>query len=154
MDEEHDAKDKEIQLAVDMWNTFAGQHGLCQIRTLTDSRRAALKARLKEGLQTWAKAIEMIGESPFCLGENDRKWRANFDFLVRASSFTKVLEGAYQQAAPPGHDPMVGLRLKAKSIKAGITSSTLGRLDVVECLAAGLLTAEEAHIWFAKAGLK
>ncbi len=41
------------------------------------------------------EAIWTIPRTPFCLGENDRGWKANFDFLLQPTSFTKLLEGTY-----------------------------------------------------------
>jgi hypothetical protein len=39
--------------------------------------------------------MDALERSAFCRGENDRGWRADFDFLLQPKSFTKLLEGAY-----------------------------------------------------------
>lgn len=46
-------------------------------------------------LAYWRQVIERIAASSFCRGENNRGWRADFAFLVRAETHVKVLEGKY-----------------------------------------------------------
>jgi hypothetical protein len=46
-------------------------------------------------LEEWQRAMDALERSAFCRGENDRGWRADFDFLLQPKSFTKLLEGAY-----------------------------------------------------------
>lgn len=60
------------------------------------------KARLAENndLTYWASVIDRIAASPFCNGENNRGWVANFDFFVRPDTHVKTLEDQYG-AAPP-----------------------------------------------------
>ena len=36
-----------------------------------------------------------INGLPFCRGENDRGWRANFDWALKPANIAKVLEGVY-----------------------------------------------------------
>jgi hypothetical protein len=36
-----------------------------------------------------------INALAFCRGENDRGWRANFDWALKPTSIAKVLEGNY-----------------------------------------------------------
>lgn len=50
-------------------------------------------------LDYWRQVIERIAASPFCRGENQRGWRADFAFLVRAETHLKVLEGKYDDRA-------------------------------------------------------
>lgn len=55
------------------------------------------KSRLAEepSLDFWGGVIQRIARSSFCRGENDRHWRANFDWLVKRETATKALEGLY-----------------------------------------------------------
>jgi hypothetical protein len=48
-----------------------------------------------------------INSLPFCRGDNDRGWRANFDWAMKPSNIAKVLEGNYGGA--PGGAQTVGL---------------------------------------------
>lgn len=84
-------------LAVKAYNAMADRAGLAQVQKLHDTRKAKLRARLKDcgGLEGWSVALAKVEASPFLTGQNDRGWRADFDFLMRESSFTKLMEGAY-----------------------------------------------------------
>jgi uncharacterized protein YdaU (DUF1376 family) len=70
--------------------------GFPPIRKMTGQRERQLNARLKDStLDEWLKVFSALERSNFCRGENDRGWRADFDFLLQPKSFTKLLEGAY-----------------------------------------------------------
>lgn len=87
-----------LSLALDDWNEFAKANGLSQATKLTKTRKAAMAARLKEngGREGWKAALARIGKSEFLLGKSGRgDWRANLDWLLQASSFQKLIEGAY-----------------------------------------------------------
>lgn len=82
---------------VDYWNAIAERHGLAKVFRLTSARRQRLQSRIKEfpDVDTWATAFENISKSDFLRGDNDRGWKANFDFLLQTSSFVKLIEGVY-----------------------------------------------------------
>lgn len=90
----------EIAHAVAAYNEAADASGWPRVQVLSKSRRAALTARLKEcgGVDGWAAALQRARASPHLCGQNDRGWLANFDFLTRQSSFTKLMEGNYDPA--------------------------------------------------------
>lgn len=83
---------------IDAWNSMAKRAGLPEIKMLNPKRAASLKSRIKEcpDVETWSTALQNIERSKFLRGENDRGWKANFDFLLQPSSFTKLIEGSYQ----------------------------------------------------------
>ena len=86
----------EAEEIVDHWNEMAKRAGLSEIRALTRDRQRSLKARLREhGKELLLEAIAAVEKSPHCCGENDRAWRATFDFVLQPKSFAKLLEGAY-----------------------------------------------------------
>lgn len=63
---------------------------------LTENRKAAIRARLKEfGREKVFEAITKVAESSFCNGRNDRNWKADFDFVFNANKMAKILEGKY-----------------------------------------------------------
>ena len=66
---------------------------LPQVRALTDSRKKTLKAwgNLEEIEEVFKKA----GKSKFLTGGNDRKWQANFDWIIKPTNRVKILEDAY-----------------------------------------------------------
>jgi len=83
---------------VETWNDMAPQYGLPVVRgKLSEARRRSCAARIREhpDRETWAIAFRSITESKWLQGDNDRGWRADFDFLVQAKSFTKLIEGSY-----------------------------------------------------------
>lgn len=85
-----------IDEAVRLFKAAAARNGWPSIKAVTPSRRAALRARLREGgLDEWREALAKAEASSHCNGQNSRGWVVNFDFLVRQSSNIKLLEGAY-----------------------------------------------------------
>lgn len=85
------------------WNKIASTDGLRSCKALSKSRRIAAAARIRENPDEdyWQKVIMRIARSLFCCGENDRGWKADFDFLVRRDTHLKVLEGKYDNRANP-----------------------------------------------------
>lgn len=93
-------KRKEINAGLkricDAWNAMAATCGLPQIEKLTDSRKGHLESRLAEhGADKIIAGIATVPKSKFLLGQNDRKWRADFDWLVRPDRCAKLIEGGY-----------------------------------------------------------
>lgn len=82
---------------VEEWNELAESLGLAKVRKLTDARRRKLKVRLREypDLEDWQRAFAHIRETPFLRGDGRDGWRADFDFLLQAKSFTKLTEQSY-----------------------------------------------------------
>lgn len=75
-------------------------------KSLTASRRKQIKARLAEdGIAGWREALSAVEASPLCLGDNERGWRADLDFVCQPKSFAKLREGSYAPAAKPGQGP-------------------------------------------------
>lgn len=86
---------------VNIWNAKCEKSGLAKVRILTKSRRDKIKRLIKEiGSLEIVEAIEKIHTSSFCLGKNDRHWKAHFDFLLQTSSCIKALEGVYDDYKP------------------------------------------------------
>lgn len=84
---------------VEAWNAMAERCGLPPIRKLTAERARKLAGRLRTtSVEDWTEAIGAIERSSFLRGENDRGWRANFDFLLQPASFTKLIEGSYDRS--------------------------------------------------------
>ena len=90
--------DSDLTEAIDIFNRMAGEARIPTVQRLTDKRRRALRQRLAEcgGLEGWKAACERVRASRFLTGDNDRGWCANIDFMLRQSSFTSLMEGAYE----------------------------------------------------------
>ena len=85
---------------IESWNELAAIKGLPKIRTLNTHRRRQLAARLREfpDPEDWRRAFRHIHDTPWLCGDNDRGWRADFDFLLQPKSFTKLTEESYGKA--------------------------------------------------------
>ena len=89
--------------AFDEWNTLARKHGLPTAHKLTSARKSKLRARLRsDGLDGWRRALDKLSRSSFCLGLKG-DWRASLDFVLQESSFTKLLEGTYDDKQANGN---------------------------------------------------
>ena len=71
--------------------------GLSVPQSLNATRKTKIKQRLKEsgGLGGWHAALERLRESSFCKGDNNSGWKADLDFVLQQKSFTKLMEGSY-----------------------------------------------------------
>jgi len=60
-------------------------------------------ARLKErSIEQWIEIFQRIDQSSFCRGQNERQWRASFDWIIaNQGNSIKVLEGKYDDRTPP-----------------------------------------------------
>lgn len=98
-------KGVDLQIAARFWNSTAGELGLPEVRTLTRERSKHLTARLREigSLGEWCSAVNAIRNQPFLTGRNDRQWRANFDWFIKPSNFSKVIEQTYERSNANGH---------------------------------------------------
>lgn len=66
------------------------------IRTISESRKKAIKARLKTySLDDFRILFEKAEASSFLKGKNNNNWSASFDWLIKDANMAKVLEGNY-----------------------------------------------------------
>lgn len=89
-------KDKRVdyQLIVDMYNDTCVSFP--KVKTLSDARKKAIKARMKSHtIDDFKKLFEMAEQSSFLKGGNGRDWSANFDWLIKDANMAKVLDGNY-----------------------------------------------------------
>ena len=93
------AMPNDTDAAVEAFNAVAEQAGWPRIQRMTPGRLTALRARLRDsgGLEGWRAGLAKARASPFLCGQNDRGWKADFDFLTRAKVFTKLMEGSYDR---------------------------------------------------------
>lgn len=67
-----------------------------KIRSLSDSRKKAIRARLKTySLDDFKTLFAKAEASSFLKGKNGRNWSATFDWLICDSNMAKVLDGNY-----------------------------------------------------------
>lgn len=86
---------------MDSWNRLAAECGLPKVEKLTPDRAKNLGARMKTypEIKYWQQAFATIRNSPFLRGEGRNGWRADFDFLIQAKSFNRLVEGSYSHGA-------------------------------------------------------
>lgn len=126
--------DPDADLAFNAYNDLAEEVGLAKAQVLTTTRRKKIAARLNEcgGLRGWIDALAKIRGSPFLRGDNDRGWRADMDFILQASSFTRLMEGAYDRQ-PERQRPSSGKQRVSASdgfaILDAITDEAIRRAD-------------------------
>lgn len=96
--------DADVIDAFEAFNSVAKELGWPEAQALTNKRKAALRARLAEagGLHGWLAAMAKARASPFLRGESGRDkehagWSPDLDFFLQQTSFTKLMEGKYDQ---------------------------------------------------------
>lgn len=94
-EKELDNKKKvDCQQIVDLYNSICTSFP--SVRSLSDARRKAIKARLNTyTLEDFKAVFENAEASSFLKGSNDRNWTATFDWLIKDANMAKVLEGNY-----------------------------------------------------------
>lgn len=94
----------DCQQIVDMFNSICVSFP--SVRSLSDARKKAIKARLNTyTVDDFKLCFENAESSSFLKGGNDRNWTANFDWLVKDSNMAKVLDGNYSNKAQAQSKP-------------------------------------------------
>lgn len=92
-----DIKEKECTNCKQIVDLF---HSICisypSVKTLSEARKKAIKARLKAySLDDFKILFEKAEASSFLKGSNERNWSATFDWLIKDSNMAKVIDGNY-----------------------------------------------------------
>ena len=102
-EEEDKANKPEIsnkpQQLADRYNAICTN--LPRVVRLTDKRRRAVRLIHDKGYtpEQLDEVFRKAQASSFCTGQNDRHWKADFDWLLNESNLVKVLEGKYDNPA-------------------------------------------------------
>lgn len=102
-EEEDKANKPEIsnkpQQLADRYNAICTN--LPRVVRLTDKRRRAVRLIHDKGYtpEQLDEAFRRAQSSSFCAGQNDRHWKADFDWLLNENNLVKVLEGKYDNPA-------------------------------------------------------
>jgi hypothetical protein len=83
---------------VEGWNEVCAPAGLPKVEMLSATRRQKALCRLRDHPDDafWNVAMARVRASPFLTGKNERKWKANFDWLIdNDTNAVKVYEGRY-----------------------------------------------------------
>lgn len=83
----------------EIWNRV-GEDVLPPVRKSNAQRDRQAKARWRDhSASEWEQIVQRIRDSDFCVGGNDRGWKATFDWLLQPATSLKVLEGKYDNRA-------------------------------------------------------
>lgn len=93
--EEHESEKIDYNSLMETFNKmFEGK--LSQITSMTDKRKKAVKARASEhGKNAIMTVFQNVLQSAFLIGNNDKNWSCDFDWIFRPTNFIKILEGNY-----------------------------------------------------------
>jgi hypothetical protein len=94
------------QKIFDAWNGMAKSVGLATVQKTTAVRHKLILARLKENtIEQIAEAFSKVPNSSFLLGKKSSNghegWTADFDYILRESTFAKLVEGGFNDHPPP-----------------------------------------------------
>ena len=85
------------------WNVICGRGKIPKVLVVTDPRRNALEARIKQlggTPEDWIKFCKRVSRAPWLIGA-DGDWNADFDWCLKPANFLKIIEGNYD---PKGHN--------------------------------------------------
>ena len=65
---------------------------------ITEKRKVTINKCLKEKIdeEVFREICIKANQSNFLIGENDRNWKADFDFVTRSDKAMQILEGKYE----------------------------------------------------------
>lgn len=83
----------------DIWNEICGE--LPNVRKVSGQRAKTATKRLKEefgnDLEQWRAYCMRIRDAPHLMGQNDRGWTADFDWVLEPRNLTRITEGNYDR---------------------------------------------------------
>ena len=93
----------DYQSIVDDYNNTC--KSLPQVKSLSDARRKAIKARVRtRGIEEIHQAFVMAEQSSFLKGSNKNNWTASFDWIMNDANMAKILDGNYENRTPSGNE--------------------------------------------------
>lgn len=101
----HHTADKSAAEAIPLRKILDAYHEklpeLPRVVVFTDKRKKQLSARWKEDksrqtIEWWVGYFEYVSSIPFLNGQNNRNWKADFEWLTNQNNLAKVIEGKYE----------------------------------------------------------
>ena len=90
-------------------------HKICisypKLRSIDGNRKKAIAARWRtyKSLDIFEELFQIAENSSFLKGNNDRNWSADFDWMMKPTNFSKILEHKYDDRARSDNAPMTGV---------------------------------------------
>ena len=74
---------------------------LPQAKAINAKRKALIRSIWKDNPDTafFVDLFTKVSKIPFLIGENDKGWMADFDFILRPDKVTKITEGSYKSSS-------------------------------------------------------
>lgn len=99
-------KDRLDKERIDYNGIFDAYNQTCRslpaIKTLSEARKKAIRARLNcYTYEDILEAFSIAENSDFLKGQNNRNWRADFDWIMKDTNMAKILEGKYNNKSRP-----------------------------------------------------
>jgi DNA-binding transcriptional ArsR family regulator len=95
-------KKSDCEKVVDLYSLICTK--LPKVVKITENRKKTIKKLLETyTLEQIEQAFKNVNNSDFCTGNNDRGWRADFDFCINSQKLTNALEGKYKNS--PANKP-------------------------------------------------
>lgn len=114
----------------ELWNLMAEKHGLPKVQVLTPKRKQRIKIcwELLPDINKWKIAINEVPKDPFNRGENERKWKANFDWFTNTKTpFLLLLENATVDAPNKKQHGRFNSDAGYKKTENGVDNDTASR---------------------------
>ena len=77
------------------WNIFAKEASLSLINEINEKRKARVRLLMKKPDFSFSSLFKMIRKQPFLIGDSDKGWKTNFDWVINPSNYLKIMEGQY-----------------------------------------------------------
>lgn len=91
------AEELSVEDVVEMYHEICKSYP--RVTAMSKSRSRAVKARMRTYTpEQFRTAFGKAENSAFLRGDNQRKWSANFDWMMKESNFVKILDGNYDQS--------------------------------------------------------
>ena len=83
---------------MEVWNRIVPTS---HIQQMNDTRKNLFRSRFKpyfkESYEEWEKFLSRISKISFLWGDNDRQWKADFNWVLNENNLLKILEGKYEK---------------------------------------------------------
>jgi len=106
-DKDRDKDELNSELFFNKWNVFAEGHRLTKITGIEkgSAREVHLRTLAKKKEFNFDSLLEIIGKSPFLLGQIDSKMGSarffvTFDWIINKTNYQKIVEGNYLERTP------------------------------------------------------
>mgnify|MGYP001024973130 FL=1 len=95
---EYRVKSIEYNNIIDKWNKIIPTS---HIKVFNEPRKRLFKSRFKsffnESYEEWEQFLQRISKIPFLWGNNDRGWKADFNWVLNEINYAKIIEGNYEK---------------------------------------------------------